>query len=890
MAKKIDKVFRIDKSTTFTLDAGFSDLKVLGKGSYGIVVSAYFEQLGKKVAVKKVTPVAKQSTDAKHVLREVRLLRHMGKHENIISLYDLRYREQSDELYMIMELMDSDLHQVIQSKQSLTENHFQHFMYQLLCGLKYLHDHRIIHRDLKPGNILLTKDCRLRITDFGLSRERPKGSGEDPEEQVEQAMTQHVVTRWYRPPELMLCPDGMYNYAVDLWSVGCIFAEMFNRNPLFPGKNFIHQLILVFDVIGSPQPAEIRHIVNPEAKKFLSAQTAKLKVSFSSLFPAASSQACQLLDRLLIFDPDRRMKVDEALSSRYFSNSHLQAPLSMNFPAVDPSFEFAFERENLSRLQLKQLIANEVSSFRRDSWREEKARIRVRNDNGDSSSVVTGASSRAASNPRSQQAAAAVVVENGINRPPRPHQQSQQQQPQQQSAQARGLNGRRHSFTESAAKALSAVEGRRKLQDMNDTEDDDNNDNGSITNGSTATASTRDNNVNGRDDKQQQRSGGSYMKNTTASTARSNSTSKLRPSYSTSSSNKNNRRNSETGQDDRVRAMLKQVMQPDAYDSLIAAVTRDNDNNDSNVPLSPSKQRLKEDHVMSAIPSGISYHSPDRTRSSILADQHQQATVDKNNTNGSGGRKSLMETYTSPKRFSANAANSNTYSNSSSNQHDDDYQFTEKSPSSPLLNMIDRRKYDDHHMNDSKSIGSGEKHAKMKSERQRKVEAAEEDDMVMLTARSEKSSGQKTSGQQRQRAFSPPPQPRLTHNEVNRKTSAAAIGESKVNDGEEESSTTGSGRKITRHNSNGSDRNLITTANANTSNKTTKKITVPKSPKFSTMNWQKRNQQQRQEIEELIEQERKGSYGLSGNTRKGTERGRSVSTGRVAAMNRGNLF
>lgn len=189
--------------TTFTLDTNYTDLKILGKGSYGVVVSAYSEKLQKKIAIKKVTPVAKHIIDAKHVLREIKLIRHMGKHENIISLEDLMYREQQDELYIVMELMDSDLHRIIQSKQPLTDQHNQHFIYQLFCGLKYLHDHRIIHRDLKPGNLLVSKDCRLRITDFGLARERPTGKGPDLEESIDEPMTEHVVTRWYRPPELM---------------------------------------------------------------------------------------------------------------------------------------------------------------------------------------------------------------------------------------------------------------------------------------------------------------------------------------------------------------------------------------------------------------------------------------------------------------------------------------------------------------------------------------------------------------------------------------------------------------------------------------------------------------------------------------------------------------
>lgn len=93
----------------------------------------------------------------------------------------------------------------------------------MLKGLKYLHDHRIIHRDLKPGNLLVTRSCELRITDFGLARARPAGKGRHPDEQIEEPMTEHVVTRWYRPPELMLCPDGLYDYSVDMW---CVPARM----------------------------------------------------------------------------------------------------------------------------------------------------------------------------------------------------------------------------------------------------------------------------------------------------------------------------------------------------------------------------------------------------------------------------------------------------------------------------------------------------------------------------------------------------------------------------------------------------------------------------------------------------------------------------------------
>lgn len=183
-------------STTFTLDSGYSDLKPIGRGSYGVVCSAFSAKHDSKVAIKKITPVSANTMDIKHVLREIKLMRHMGKHENVITLLDLILREANDELYIVMELMDSDLHRIIQSKQQLTDGHFKHFFFQLMCGVKYLHDNKIIHRDLKPGNLLVGKDCRLRITDFGLAREKPDNIEDGP-------MTEHVVTRWYRSPELM---------------------------------------------------------------------------------------------------------------------------------------------------------------------------------------------------------------------------------------------------------------------------------------------------------------------------------------------------------------------------------------------------------------------------------------------------------------------------------------------------------------------------------------------------------------------------------------------------------------------------------------------------------------------------------------------------------------
>jgi len=362
--KSNEKAFQMG-DTTFWLNGGrFGNLKEIGRGSYGVVVSAHDSLNDRHVAIKKITPVAKHTVDAKHVLREIRLMRYMGRHDNIVSLEELIFREHADELYIIMELLDSDLHRVLQSKQVITESHFRVFMHQLLCGVKYLHDNRIIHRDLKPGNILISADCKLRITDFGLARERPEGKGDDPDTGIDVPMTEHVVTRWYRPPELMLCPDGLYTYAVDMWSCGCILGEMLGRRPIFPGKNFIHQLTLIFDVIGSPISKDIAHIKNMQARKFLDSQGAKTKTPFQLIYPDASPGAIDLLDKLLLFAPSDRMNVDVALQSSYLAA--IKDTASLNFPDVSSNFEFGFERTNLSKFQLKQLIMNESQSFKKE--------------------------------------------------------------------------------------------------------------------------------------------------------------------------------------------------------------------------------------------------------------------------------------------------------------------------------------------------------------------------------------------------------------------------------------------------------------------------------------------------------------------------------------------
>ncbi|GAB2279515.1 Cyclin-dependent kinase 7 [Dionaea muscipula] len=168
---------------------------------------------------------------------------------------------------------------------------------QLLVGLKYLHSKDILHRDLKSGNLLVNANSELKICESGQGRTTPKG--------FEGLMTEYVVTRWYRAPELLLwCSD--YGASIDVWSVGCILVELLGREPLFPGTDSLHQLRLIINVLGTPW--------NPtRSRGFIRSLPYSQGTNFSHLYPNADPLAIDLLQRLLVFNPSRRITVTEAL-------------------------------------------------------------------------------------------------------------------------------------------------------------------------------------------------------------------------------------------------------------------------------------------------------------------------------------------------------------------------------------------------------------------------------------------------------------------------------------------------------------------------------------------------------------------------------------------------
>ncbi|KAF8320411.1 kinase-like protein [Clavulina sp. PMI_390] len=224
----------------FVIDSEYEYVKDLGQGAYGCVIAARHRRSGEGCAIKKITNINSKRILTKRCLREIRLLHHFRGHKNITCLYDMDiiFDVHGDfhEVYCYEELMEADLHAIIRSGQPLSDAHFQSFLYQTLCGLKYIHSANVLHRDLKPGNLLVNADCELKICDFGLAR----GLKAPPVGAANQGgfMTEYVATRWYRAPEIMLS-FANYSTAIDVWSIGCILAELLGGKPIFKGREYV---------------------------------------------------------------------------------------------------------------------------------------------------------------------------------------------------------------------------------------------------------------------------------------------------------------------------------------------------------------------------------------------------------------------------------------------------------------------------------------------------------------------------------------------------------------------------------------------------------------------------------------------------------------------------
>ncbi|XP_011098082.1 mitogen-activated protein kinase 20-like [Sesamum indicum] len=331
--------------------------EVIGKGSYGVVCSAIDTHTGEKVAIKKIHDVFEHISDAARILREVKLLRLL-RHPDIVEIKHIMLppsRREFKDIFVVFELMESDLHQVIKANDDLTREHYQFFLYQLLRALKYIHTANVYHRDLKPKNILANANCKLKICDFGLAR---VAFSDTP---TTIFWTDYVATRWYRAPELCGSFFSKYTPAIDIWSIGCIFAEVLTGKPLFPGKNVVHQLDMITDLLGTPSMDTISRVRNEKARRYLTSMRKKQPVPFSHKFPNADPLALRLLERLLAFDPKDRPTAEEALADPYFKGL---AKVERE-PSCQPisKMEFEFERRRVTKEDIRELIFREILEY-----------------------------------------------------------------------------------------------------------------------------------------------------------------------------------------------------------------------------------------------------------------------------------------------------------------------------------------------------------------------------------------------------------------------------------------------------------------------------------------------------------------------------------------------
>ncbi|CCG83246.1 Cell division control protein [Taphrina deformans PYCC 5710] len=295
----------------------YQKLEKVGEGTYGVVYKARdLENNGKIVALKKIRLEDEAEGVPSTAIREISLLKEVNdsnNESNCVKLLDIVHAE--SKLYLVFEFLDLDLKKYMDKLPEKGEGSMlqpelvKKFTLQLIQGVHYCHSHRIIHRDLKPQNLLIDQEGNLKLADFGLARAFGVPL---------RNYTHEIVTLWYRAPEVLL-GSRHYSTGVDMWSVGCIFAEMALRKPLFPGDSEIDEIFKIFRTLGTPSEPVWPGVTQlPDYKATFPNWRKK---NLRTLVPTLNADGADLLKAMLVYNPAERLSAKRALTSPYFSSA-----------------------------------------------------------------------------------------------------------------------------------------------------------------------------------------------------------------------------------------------------------------------------------------------------------------------------------------------------------------------------------------------------------------------------------------------------------------------------------------------------------------------------------------------------------------------------------------
>ncbi|XP_022666425.1 cyclin-dependent kinase 1-like isoform X2 [Varroa jacobsoni] len=298
----------------------YTKIEKIGEGTYGVVYKGRDKRSNEIVAMKKIRLENEDEGVPSTAIREVSTLKEL-RHKNIVSLMETVLPE--GKLYLVFEFLKMDLKRYLDTcvpkKEFLPEPVIRQFMYQLLDAIFFCHQRRIIHRDLKPQNILVGNNGDLKIADFGLAR-----SFSVPV----RVYTHEVVTLWYRAPEVLL-GSPRYCTPVDIWSLGCIFAELYTKKPLFHGDSEIDQLFRIFRTLGTPREEEWPGVSSmPDYKPHFPNWRTNI---LSANCDAVRGHALDLLQKCLVYNPVKRITARAALEHAYFENFDPESPVKVPY-------------------------------------------------------------------------------------------------------------------------------------------------------------------------------------------------------------------------------------------------------------------------------------------------------------------------------------------------------------------------------------------------------------------------------------------------------------------------------------------------------------------------------------------------------------------------------